>query len=60
MDIKEWVSLQRHKAYDKECSYTKKSRFYPWNKQTFCWLCYEKLIAKRPLSPPSTPVSSPR
>lgn len=60
MDVTEWVSLQKHKAYDKDCSYRKNRRLYPWNKQNFCWLCYEKIITKKPLSPPSTPVSSPR
>lgn len=60
MDITEWNSIQNHKVYGKDCGYTQNSKFYPWNKLNFCWICYKKIITKKPLSPPSTPVSSPR
>ena len=56
MDIEERIS---HIKYSSDCSLKQPTPFYNV-KQKFCWKCFNEVLYKKPLSPPSSPVSSPR
>jgi len=55
----DYEKVLNHKKKDQDCGFNQRSVFYPWNKLTFCWLCYQKHFIDL-YSPPCSPVSSPR
>ena len=56
----EEIEFERHipyKSYD--CELNKPTRFYG-SKRKFCWKCWNDIFYIKPISPPASPVSSPR